>query len=101
MLSTITKSQAITKLLESVVRLLTAYRREDMSGLRVSKSDPGKWCLEDRELTPGDSVEVWFLGKWYTAKVEYDDIFKEYRFRAYSTVIPLAEDTPARWPQPD
>jgi hypothetical protein len=68
-----------------------------MSGIRASESNPGKWCLGNRELHQGDLVEVWFLGKWYTATVEFDPVFSEYRFRIYHNVVSCTEDIPARW----
>ena len=69
-----------------------------MMRLHVSESDPGKWCLGDRELSAGDSIEVMVYGKWYTARVDYDQIFKEFRFKVHDLVLPLAEDVNARWP---
>ena len=76
------------------------YQDTDMLYLTPSTTTPGYWRLGEQELTTGDIIEVWILGHWYTAQVQYNRWYKEQRLRINGQwqEQPFTTNTPGRWP---
>ena len=71
--------------------------------LTPSTAKPGHWRLGEQELRPGDMIEIWASGEWYTALVEYSSDLREQRLciDGYKPSQPFIQGTPAQWAKSD
>ena len=53
-----------------------------------------RWCIDARQLQPGDLLDVYYNGKWETVRIEYDTSAKKYYAIPY---IPIRENLIARY----
>ncbi len=69
-----------------------------MSILQRSDEKHGEWLLDGKPLQPDEDIEVFILGRWYPATVQYNHLLGEDRLFVLGKDMPILTDMRARRP---